>query len=234
MVRIWNQYKKQCIVLGLILAVVLLFIYLRALFLPGLWHGDAFLYRQEDGSFKGSDFYAVYTMTIKPAVHGADIDFTVNDTLKHYQIRYDENDINQYVEVFEDGSLICKGRAFGAENNWFVIDEETGTSDIIHVRVNHEQPTEEELFPNSSRLYNWTVSDKLDTRGNPIMIFFILLLGGFLFIDIKFPDFFWLLKYGLHVDGGEPSDWYRFGQKAGYIVASIGILVCVVMTFTLH
>ena len=167
MVNIWNRHKKVCIISGIILGAIFLFIYLRALFLPGLWHGDAFLYCQADGSFKGSDFYAEYGMTIKPADYGTDINFSVNDTLKHYQIKYDENDMNRYIEVFEDGSLICKGRAIGVENNWIVMDDETGSSDMISIRVNNEPPTEEELFPNYSRLYNWAVSEKMDTRRIP-------------------------------------------------------------------
>ena len=67
MMNIFTRYKKQCIILGIVLAVVIFAIYLRAMFLPGLWHIDAFLYRQDDGSFVGADSYAKYQMTVKPA-----------------------------------------------------------------------------------------------------------------------------------------------------------------------
>lgn len=218
----------------IIFAIVLLFIYLRAIFLPGLWHGDAFLYKQDDGSFVGSDIYADYKMTIKPTDYGTDIEFSVNDKTNHYQVKYDKDDFNRNVEVLENGTVICKGQAKGNENNWFVIDIETGSSDMISVRVGNEAPTEEELFPNYSRLYNWAVSDKADTRGNPWMLFFIAVLAIILFLDIKFPNLFWILEHRLEVDGGEPSDWYRFGQKVGYVLMPIGMLVCVVLTFTIH
>lgn len=234
MIEFLNKHKKPCIIAGIVIVVVLLIIYLRAIFIPGLWHGDTFLYKQDDGSFAGSDVYAEYMLKIKPAEYGTDIEFSVNGKTNHYQVKYDNNDLNRNVEVLENGTVICKGQAIGDENNWFVIDNETGSSDLISVRVGNETPTEEELFPNYSRLYNWSVSEKYDTRGNPLMLFLIAILAIILFLDIKFPNLFWILEHRLEVDGGEPSDWYLFGQKVGRILMPIGILVCVILTFTIH
>jgi len=232
MIETISKHKRLYIVVGIVLALVFLAIYLRALFLPGYWHGDAFLYKQADGYFVGSDAYADYTMYMQPAGYGTDIDFTVNGKSNHYQVKYDKSDLNRNVEVLENGTVICKGRVVGDENNWFVIDDKTGSSDMISVRVGNEVPTEEELFPGYGRLYNWSVSEKYDTRGNPMMLILIVILAIILFLDIKFPNFFWILEHRLEVDGGEPSDWYRFGQKVGYVLMPIGILVCVVLTFT--
>lgn len=234
MLEFISKHKKPCIIAGIILAVVLLIVYLRAMFLPGLWHGDAFLYKQDDGSFAGSDVYAEYKMNINSADYGTDIDFSVNDKTNQYQVKYDEDDPYRNVEVLENGTVICKGKALGEKNNWFVIDDETGSSDTISVRVGNETPTEEELFPSYTRLYNWSVNEDNDTRGNPWMLFMIAVLAIILFLDIKFPMLFWILEHRLEVDGGEPSDWYLFGQKISRVVMSIGILVCVVLTFTIH
>lgn len=234
MIEFLNKHKKPCIIAGIVIVVVLLIIYLRAIFIPGLWHGDTFLYKQDDGSFAGSDVYAEYMLKIKPAEYGTYIEFSVNGKTNHYQVKYDNNELNRNVEVLENGTVICKGQAIGDENNWFVIDNETGSSDLISVRVGNETPTEEELFPNYSRLYNWSVSEKYDTRGNPLMLFLIAILAIILFLDIKFPNLFWILEHRLEVDGGEPSDWYLFGQKVGRILMPIGILVCVILTFTIH
>lgn len=234
MIEFLNKHKNPCIIAGIVIVVVLLIIYLRAIFIPGLWHGDTFLYKQDDGSFAGSDVYAEYMLKIKPAEYGTDIEFSVNGKTNHYQVKYDNNELNRNVEVLENGTVICKGQAIGDENNWFVIDNETGSSDLISVRVGNETPTEEELFPNYSRLYNWSVSEKYDTRGNPLMLFLIAILAIILFLDIKFPNLFWILEHRLEVDGGEPSDWYLFGQKVGRILMPIGILVCVILTFTIH
>lgn len=232
MLNIVRKYKKQCIIIGVILGAFLLVAYLWALFLPGMWHGHAFLYRQDDGSFGGADIYADYKMTVSRYDHGAEIDFSVNDKTNHYQIKYD-NDLNRNVEVLENGTVIFKGKAIGNKNNYVLIDNEKGTTDTV-VRVGNVSPTLEELFPGYTRLYNWAVSDKTDTRGNPYMLLLILLFVATLFIDIKFPSFFWILEHRLEVDGGEPSDWYLFGQKIGRVIMVIGIPVCIVLTFTIH
>ncbi len=234
MVKIFNKRKKLCIIMAGILAGILFGLYLWAMLLPGFWHGDAFLYRQDDGSFKGSDRYAKYSMSIRSADYGADIDFLVNDKLNHYQIKYDEKDWERKVEILENGTLICKGKAFGAENDYIVFPDETSSSDIVSGRVASVPPTEGELFPGNTRLYNWAVSDKTDTRGEPAMLILIGLLGLILFLDIKFPMLFWLLEHRLDVDGGEPSDSYLWGQKFGRVLLAAGIPVCMILTFTLH
>lgn len=234
MTRIFEKYKKQCLITAILLTVILFTIYLWALFLPGLWHGDAFLYKQKDGTFAGSDFYAEYKMAVNPAVYGKNIDFSVNGKVKHYQIKYNENDLNRKVEISENGNVICRGKAIENDNGFFVIDDEKGLSNEISVRVGNESPSDEELYPNNSRLYEWAVSKKGDTRGEPYMLLFIFIIGVVMFLDIKFPNLFWLLEHRLEVDGGEPSDWYRFGQKVGYILLPIGIVVCMIITFTIH
>lgn len=225
---------RKYICLIVIIAVVLLAVYLRAMFLPGLWLGDTFLYKQDDGNFAGSDFYAEYKMNIKSTDYGTDIDFSVNDKTNHYQVKFNKDDPYRNVEIFENGTVKCKGKAFGSENNWFVIDDELTSSNTISVRVENEAPTLEELFPSYTRLYNWSVNEDYDTRGNPLVLFLIALFAFILFLDIKFPMLLWILEHRLEVDGGEPSDWYLFGQKVGRVVLSIGILVCVILTFTIH
>ncbi len=234
MTNILQKYKKQCIIVGIIITVILFIVYLWAMFIPGLWHGDAFLYKQDDGTFSGSDIYAEYNMTVKPADYGTDIEFSVNSNTKHYQVKYDKNDLYRNVEISENGNIICKGHALGIDGDYIVIDDEPGSSDMINVRVGNEKPTEEELFPGYTKLYNWAVADKHDTRGQPYMLWLILLLGVILFLDIRFPNLFWILEHRLDVDGGEPSDWYLFGQKVGRVVLAIGILVCMVVTFTIR
>ncbi|MBQ7097782.1 MAG: hypothetical protein IJN96_06850 [Clostridia bacterium] len=51
MLEFAKRYKKPCIIAGIILVVIILIVYLKAVFAPGLWHGNAFLYLQKDGSF---------------------------------------------------------------------------------------------------------------------------------------------------------------------------------------
>ena len=234
MLEFAKRHKKPCIIAGIILVVIILIVYLKAVFAPGLWHGNAFLYLQKDGSFEGSDIYAQYKMKLKSARYGADIDFSVNGKTNYYQLKYDKGDLNRNIEVLKNGTSICKGRAIGIENNYFVIDDKTGSSDIVRVRVGNEVPKADELYPGCSQLYNWSVGEKYDRRGDCWMLFIIALLAIVLFLDIKFPMLFWLLEHRLDVDGGEPSDLYLFGQKVGRILMFIGIPVCMVLTFILR
>lgn len=229
-----KKHKKPCIIAGTVIIAILLIIYLRVIFLPGLWHQDAFLYKQPDGSFKGNDIYAEYTMKIDDTSYGKNIEFSVNGKTNHYQIKYDENDLHRNVEISENGVVICKGNAIGSENDWYVFDEKTGSSDMISIRVGNEVPKEEELFPNCSMLYNWSVRKKTDTRGEPWMLFLIALFSIIMLVDIKFPNLFWILEHRFEVEGGEPSEWYRFKQKVSYIIIPICISVCVILTFKLH
>ena len=234
MFKVIKRHQKGSIIIGIILTVILFAVYLRALFLPGLWYGDAFLYRIDEKTFKGSDVHAEYFMEIKPAEYGADIDFSVNDKTKHYHIKYNTVEYESDVEIFEGDNSIFKGKTFGSAGGWMLLDGDFVSPDGIVVRTSNYNPTEEELFPGCTRLYNWAVSDKTDTRGEPYMLILILLFGTILFLDIKFPMLFWLLEHGLEVDGGEPSDWYMMGQKAGRVILVIGIFVCMTMTFTKH
>lgn len=229
-----SGHKKQCIIALGIIAVILAVLYFRALFLPGLWHGDTFLYKQADGSFTGSDFYGDYKMVIKEAEFGTDIEFSVNDKTNNYQVLFEEYDFERKVEVLENGNTICKGKAMDLGGYYVVFDDETGSSDVISIRVEDEIPDEEELFPTCSRLYTWSVSDKTDIRGNLYMVFLILIFGIILFVDIKYPNLFWFFRHGIDVDGGEPSDWYRFGQIIERVILSLGILICAILTFTTH
>ncbi len=234
MVELIKKYKKLAIVFAIVSGAIIFAFYIRALFLPGLWYGDAFLYRIDENIFKGSDVFAEYYMQVMPAEYGADIDFSVNDKTKHYHIKYNSVEYESDVEIFEDDNSIFKGKTFGSADGWMLLDGDFISPDGIVVRTSNYYPKEEELFPGCTRLYNWAVSDKTDTRGEPYMLILILMFGTILFLDIKFPMLFWILEHGLEVDGGEPSDWYLMGQKAGRVVLIIGIFVCMIMTFTMH
>lgn len=232
MAQFFSTHKKLCIISGVILAALLLALYLYAAFLPGVWHRDSFLYRQEDGSFVGSDLYAEYKMSIDKKENGADINFSVNDITKRYMVKFDSNDMS--AEISENGALVFQGRAVAAGDSYVLIDNNNEALNMVTVMVGGVPPKTEELFPNHTRVFSLAVADKYDVRGNLMMLFLILLFAAVLFLDIKFPNFFWILEHRLEVDGGEPSDWYRFGQGVGRVILAIGILVCVVLTFTTH
>ena len=232
MAQFFSTHKKLCIIVGAILAASLLSLYLYAAFLPGVWHRDAFLYQQKDGSFIGSDLYAEYKMSIDAKESGAEIDFSVNDITKNYKVDYNLNDMS--AQILENDTLVFEGTAVSMGDSYILMDNNDEPLNMVTVIVGGVTPKTEELFPNYTRIFNLAVDNKYDIRGNMTMLFLILLFAAVLFVDIKFPNFFWILEHRMDVDGGEVSDWYRFGQSVGRVVLAIGIVVCIVLTFTMR
>lgn len=232
MAHFFSTHKKLCIIAGVILAVLLLALYLYAAFLPGVWHRDAFLYLQKDGSFTGSDLYAEYKMSIDAKENGAEIDFSVNDITKNYKIDYNLNDMS--AQISENDTVVFEGTAVSMGDSYILMDNNNEHLNMVTVIVGGVTPKTEELFPNYTRIFNLAVDNKYDVRGNLMMLFLILLFAAVLFVDIKFPNFFWILEHRMDVDGGEPSDWYRFGQGVSRVILTVGIVICIILTFTMR
>ncbi|MBQ6698583.1 MAG: hypothetical protein IJN09_06025 [Oscillospiraceae bacterium] len=234
--RIFQTHKKLCIGLITAFALVLLALYLYAAFLPGVWHKDAFLYRNSDGVFSGKNSYSEYEMSITRADTDIGITFRVNDTILEYRIVPAAD--SRAVEIFENGTSVFRGRAVVNGDATLLMNDEEGISDIIVTTTSHDDfftvPTDEEQFPSYTALYNWTVRKNTDTRGNFLMIFLAALLAAILTIDVKYPDLFFRLRYGLHVDGGSPSDFYRVGQEIEKIISPIVIVGLLIAAFVVH
>lgn len=234
--RIFQTHKKLCICFITAFALVLLALYLYAAFLPGVWHEDAFLYRNSNGVFFGKNSYSEYEMSITRADTDIGVTFRVNDTIREYRIVPAAD--SRAVEIFENGASVFRGRAVVNGDATLLMNDEEGIADIIVTTTSHDDfftvPTDEEQFPSYTALYNWTVRKNTDTRGNFLMIFLAALLAAILAIDVKYPDFFFRLRYGLHVDGGSPSDFYRVGQKTGIIITAIAIIGLLIATFAVH
>lgn len=231
MAHFFREHKKLCIAAAAVLICVLLAVYLYALLLPGFWHLDTFLYRQKDGSFAGSCYYADYTLRITPTGQGADIAFQVNDTARHYQLIF--SDTGNDLRILEDGKQTFQGTVtrsgiFLSENGELLPDIQ------ISYSSSYAPPEEDTLFPGNGQLYHWATAEKQDIRGNPYLLIVIAIFALVLAVDIAFPNFFFLVRYGLFVEAPEPSDWYLASQKFGRAVIGLGIIVCIVLSFTTH
>lgn len=226
----FGKYKKQWIWAAAALGVLLLGLYLHAMFRPGLWYGDAFLYRQADGSFSGSDPYAQYRMEIASVADGKAITFSVNGREKHYQITTDPD----HAEIWEEGVPVFRGHAYRSGDTYLLVDENNEPVSGVHLVVMDpawEPPTEEQLFPVHSQLYSWAMADDWETRGYPVVLAGVAVLLIILYLDVAFPDLFFGLRHGLEVDGGEPSEFYRFNQKIGRGAMIVGILIFLIIGF---
>jgi len=219
MTAFFKKHRTVClIVLGILIAVILFF-YLRALGQPGVWYRNFFLSQQEDGSFTGRDeWYNEYRLSVSPAESEAEISFSVNDETRVYRVHHGET-----VEIFENDMLLFSGEAHPMGDSWLLMDE-TGNAEVpFTVVVGGIVPEQHELFPEPSTVYHWAVREECGTRGDFTVLIYIVLLLVFLFVDLRFPNFFWNLRYALAVDGGEPSEFYRVGQAVGRVIAVIAI-----------
>lgn len=221
MKRIFQEHKRVCMIIGVILAVIVLEIYLYAFFQTGVWHRDAFLYKQSDGSFIGSDSDADYEMYICPTDKGAEISFAANGTVNQYQI-FQKHEIPK-VEIYKNDKLVFKGSMVEMGDTYMCMEE--------NGNVLYDIQRVDELFPDYGRLYAWAVAEKYDFRGNIAVLLIVVIFSIILILDIVFPNFFFLLHHGLAVQGGEPSDWYRAWQRIGQVIIGIGIIICIMLSF---
>ena len=225
----YENHKKGCLLSAAITGSILFILYLYVLFLPGLWHWNAFLFKQGDDCFTGADEYASYEVTIERANNNATITFAVNDLVREYQITGTETGNDVY--IYQDGKRVFHGHALstGSSDYWLMGEEDSMENDIL-IFTSHQAPDPEELFPSKNWLYALAVSDKTDTFGRPAYLMIIFILIVYLVLDIKYPKlaFFW--RYQHMVDGGEPSEWYYTSQMIGRVIIAIMIPVCMWMS----
>lgn len=230
--RFFQEHKKKCIITGAIIAGILVIVYLYAMFMPGVWHRDAFLYRQKDGSFAGKDTYAEYEMEIVPTDEGAEISFSVDEREMQYRVIGRKG--RQDIQIYKNDAMVFKGSPVSMGDHYELLDEEGYLKDALQITFNNEMPAETELFPNCTQLYNWAVMDDHDTRGNPGMLIYTVIFAGLLALDIAFPRLFFTLDHGFAVKGGEPSDWYLACQKAGRVIFAVAAVISAISGFAVH
>lgn len=224
----FNQHKKGCLITAGILGSILFALYLYVLFLPGMWHWDAFLFKQKDGSFSGTGKYASYEVDVVRTDNNATITFAVNDTIREYQITGITTKNN--ISIYQDGERVFHGQVISAGDSdyWLMGEEDTMQNEIL-VLTNHDEPDEAQLFPSKNWLYACAIND-IGIFGNPYMLIPILLLAVALALDIKFPKMFFYLRHSYMIDGGEPSEWYYTSQMIGRVIIVILIPVCMWMS----
>lgn len=219
--RIWQTYKRQCVIGGIALAVILILVYFYFLFQTGIWYNDVFLVRQTDGSFKG----AGYALSVTPTPEGTDIVFTANDETRTYSV---VNIQNSGVEFYQNGTLTHTMQV-EQMGDFFILIDENGEAELPF-RISYSNQNEDDLFPTNHELYGWTREIQTGIRGEPMFLFFAALFGVPLFLDIHYPDLFFELRYRRYVDGDcEPNAYYRFWQKIGRVILAILIAACLVM-----
>ncbi len=225
-----NEYirynKKKCIIFSVFL-LVFICIYIFTMFIPGIRHNDAFLYKNADGIYKGSDAYAEYIMKITKKDNISEIDFKVNSTLKKYKI----SQSGDAVEIYENDILKFKGTVINIEGTFILKDENENLHDIIKVTAGNIPPTDEELFPGLTTIYSRSVNAD-ETRGNLFFMIVALFSLALLITDFIFPKLTFHFKHGLYVEYAEPNDVYISGQKFGWFIGVVLVIGFIIASYT--
>lgn len=158
------KHKKLWMTAGVILVLVLAAFYLYMMYRPGLWYGDAFLYQQEDGSFRGSDHYVDYELRITLLENGSSVSFAVDDVVKKYEFINSKESAtvllgskpftSPIVQIYEDGAFVFESKVAKRGDGYYFWDEEY--SDVVITTVSDDGVNKEDLFPNYGTLYNWS------------------------------------------------------------------------------
>lgn len=221
--------KKQIVrnILLIACALVLLTVYFVAFFKPGVWHRNAFLYREEPLVYVGMDEFVYYHLQVEPKENGANLCFTVNDTTREYAVET----AGEAVSIREGGTVLFSGKVlpFG---DTYMLENENGELEMpLTVIAGGVMPEEEELFPNVNQLYEWAIVREDNVRGDFAALTVLLISVLVLVLDLIFPNLFFYLSHGLAVDGGEPSGFYRFGQTVSRVLLGLLIIWSVFETF---
>lgn len=207
--RLWEEHRKGCKI-AIAIAVILIFTgYFYAMLQRGVWHGDAFLYRQKDGSFQGMDQYAEYVLEVIPKEEETQIVFQINGGTYQYRILEDQKG---KIQIYDEDRLVFQGTSTRMGDTIMLVSDDEGLVDVLDVAVHiqGQLPAIDDLLPTNSQLYRWAVMHRPETRGNFGFVLVIAICCGVLALDLAFPNLFWYTHHGIHVDGGEPSEWYRF------------------------
>ena len=223
-----RKYPRVFAGLAGVLGVILAVWYLSLVLQKGFWYDDTFLCRQQDGYYFGSDSYGGhYGMTIDKTAAGGTVSFTIGANTRQYRI--DQQPGDDQVLIYKDGEEIFKGTVTFSDGRYYL--KQSAQMDEVG---NNGSVLGEDLFPGYSRVYNWLMAKNLEIRGNLLMPVLAAFIGLLLFLDVRFPDLFFHLHYGLAVAGGEPSEFYRTSQSLRRMVAAVSIVVLLIMGIVIH
>jgi len=228
--------KYRAILLG-ILSGVIAILYFTLFFQKGILFENSFL-----KSSKGINGFA-YTGTaygehIQVITKGdirhsntASITYSVGDWLKKTYIVnvLSSTEVSSEVTIYENNNLQFEGTYSPNSNLGFVLlDKEGELVWDFSVSYNNQGPFNEGYNVSKSHIIATAFQNNIIVRGNGGLLLVAILLILFTAIDIKWPLFFFHLRYMLSVNNPEPSDLYIALQRISwyaYSVITIGLLI---------
>jgi len=242
----WGEIRKLILrsrlskTLLIIFIVIMAILYIKTFFTVGIRYDDVFLKKEVVGSeshYKGSNIYGNFHITVegqKDKSSSANVIYRLpNNISAWYTVKFKDASnwdlgIKDISIMDEKGNIIFEGKYI--KDTFFLYDKngEPMVDEVIRVRINDETLYNEDYkIPLKNIADLATFSD--DTiRGRYEFLIMAVFLFIYIGIDIKFPLFFFNLRYWLAVENPEPSDFYIAMQKISWVVVPIiGIILLI-------
>jgi len=221
--------NKKYFRLAIILILVLLCIYFYFFFQKGIHFDDTFLtLNKKDNVFeyigkKNGNYIKITVVGNIIAIKASTITYELEDKSSYtYEVK-----ISEYFE--DNGEIII------LEND---VPKFRGTYRPTNIGVvlwdiNGDPVIENNYFNNSfivtnSHIASTVFKDNITKRGSLKPILYAIVISIILFIDIKWPLFFFQLNHFLDVKDPKPTDYYLATQKFSRYIGGIAIIILLI------
>lgn len=210
--RIWENLKvrRWILILGLGVAAVFAFFYLRYIFQTGIWYSDIF-WKRSPGVNAGW----------QATVNGDDIELIRRVTDDEIEVTYRCNGVDEVYFVSEGkdpfSSVVTRDGAVVYDGSDLDVEVYAG-GDVSEIRI-----------PKLRLVAYIGLHPENRMRGNPACLIVFVFVSVILAIDLRFPDFFFQMRHFLTVKDPEPTEFYRMGQNFGRCGLVIAAVVCLIL-----
>lgn len=227
--RFFEVYWKR---LALAFPVIVLLIYGCFYFQKGISFDGRFYRTQktEEGIyFEGFTQYDRFEIAVEKVKAGeCQVIFRVNNEEKQYHLTVKEaGSEGKPVTIYEDEMLYFEGfLEKSVFDDSYYLKDKNGEPDVSwFITIQTSVGTPDSLSPR--QLVNLYLGGEVSrgSCGHPEGIVMAVILFGIWLIDIHFPRFFFTLNYRASVRDPEPTDWYVFMQKLGWVLLPIAAVI---------
>ncbi len=164
--------KAKGIIVGILL-FVLVIAYLYMFFLPGIWHGNAFLYKKNAETYTGADFRHNYVLRRSITDESIDIIFTVDEKKVEYQILQNVEIRGRAfaIVIYKNGRQVVANTPV-YDGQYYMLTDSSGN--LYEVNSSGVILITGEGFPTYTQIVNWSLQESTVLRGN-LQIFYVLI-----------------------------------------------------------
>ena len=226
-----SKSKNIILVIGIV-AAFLLIIYFKLFFTKGIYYDDVFLKKNttsSETSYSGSSVYGDIHIIVKEK-KDKQIEVIYNlpgNITRRYTVEFTNNnnnndqDFEPIVIRDKDENIILEG--LYRSDSFFLLDNngEPAIDQEFLVTFNGNSPYDESYEVSLKNVADLATFSDDTIRGRFGFLVIAILLFAITMIDIRFPLFFFQLRYAMSVNDPEPSDLYLLIQKVTRVLYPI-------------